>query len=104
MHEDALFEAQGPDSVPIYGVFEGREGVERFLSILSKLFDTEAFEVKKWAEADDCVFAHGHMQHRVEKTDRVFQCELALVCQVDKGLITSYKMFEDTAALQAAYA
>lgn len=104
VHENAVFEAQGPSSVPIYGVFKGREGVKRFLAILSELFDTEAFEFKKWAVVDNYVFAHGYMQHRVKKTGRAFQCEWALVCQVENGLITSYKMFEDTAALQAAYA
>jgi ketosteroid isomerase-like protein len=102
--EDAVFEAQGPSSVPIYGVFEGRERVEHFLTVLSELFDTEAFEFKKWAEVDNYVFSHGYMRHRVKKTGRVFQCEWALVCQVQNGLITSYKMFEDTAALQTAHA
>lgn len=104
VHENATFEAQGPNTVPIYGVFEGREGAQRFLEIISELFDTEDFQFKKWAEADDYVFAHGYMQHRVKKTDRVFQCEWALVCRVKNGFITSYKMFEDTAALQTAYA
>lgn len=102
--ENTVFEAQGPNTVPIYGVFEGREGVKNFLAIISELFDTEAFEFRKWAEADNYVFAHGYMQHRVKRTDRVFKCEWALVCQVENGLITSYKMFEDTAALQSAYA
>jgi len=104
VHENATFEAQGPSSIPIYGVFKGHDGVSRFLAILSELFDTEAFEFKKWVEMDDYVFAHGYMQHRVKKTGKVFKCEWALVCQVENGLITSYKMFEDTAALQAAYA
>lgn len=104
VHENGTFEAQGPSSVPIYGVFKGHEGVARFLTILSELFDTEAFEFRKWAEVDNYVFAYGYMQHRVKKTDLVFKSEWALVCQVENGRITSYKMFEDTAALQAAYA
>jgi len=103
VHENAVFEAQGPDSVPIYGTFEGHDGVKRFLTTLSELFDTQAFEIRQWATADAFVFAHGIMEHRVIQTGRVFQCEWALVCQVEDDLITSYKMFEDTAALQAAY-
>ncbi len=104
VHEGAVFEAQGPSSVPIYGIFKGHDGVKQFLATLSELFDTEAFEFYKWAVADNYVFAHGYMRHRVKKTDRVFKCEWVLVCAVENGLITSYKMFEDTAALQAAYA
>lgn len=102
--ENAVFEAQGPESVPIYGHFEGKEGVKRFLGILSEMFETEAFEFYKWGEADNFVFAFGYMQHRVRKTGRIFKCEWALVCQLKGDRIISYKMFEDTAALQSAYA
>lgn len=104
VHDAAVFEAQGPGEVPIYGRFEGKEGARRFLSIASGMFDTEAFEFRKWAVADDYVFAYGYMQHKVRKTGRLFKSEWALVCRVDSGLIRSYKMFEDTAALQLAYA
>lgn len=101
--ENAVFEAQGPENVPIYGCFEGKDGVRRFLSILSEMFETEAFEFYKWGQADNFVFAFGYMQHRVSKTGRTFKCEWALVCQLKDERISSYKMLLDTAALQAAY-
>jgi uncharacterized protein len=104
VHDDTVFEAQGPSSVPIYGRFEGKDGVNRFLGILAEMFETEAFEIRQWSTTDEYVFAYGYMQHRVRKTGHVFKCEWALVCQLKDGRITSYKMFEDTAALQAAYA
>jgi len=103
VHENAVFEAQGPDSVPIYGVFEGHEGVKTFVATLGELFDTEAFEFYNWAEAGDIIFTHGRMRHRVRKTDRLFDCEWALVCRIADDRIISYKIFEDTAALVAAY-
>ncbi len=103
VHENAVFEAQGPETVPIYGRFEGRDGVQRFLSILSEIFETEAFEFYKWGETDNFVFAFGYMQHHVRKTGKTFKCEWALVCQIKDNHISSYKMFEDTAALQSAY-
>lgn len=103
VQENVVFEAQGPDTVPIYGTFHGHDGVKRFLATLSEMFDTEAFEFRKWAVADNFVFAYGYMQHRVKKTGRVFKSEWALVCQLVDGRISSYKMFEDTAALAAAY-
>jgi ketosteroid isomerase-like protein len=104
VNDDAVFEAQGPNNVPIYGRFEGPERVKRFLTIASEMFETEAFEFRKWATADNFVFAYGYMQHRVRKTGRLFKSEWALVCQVKNGRISSYKMFEDTAALRDAYA
>ena len=103
VHDEAVFEAQGPQTVPIYGVFYGPSGARTFLSILAELFETEAFEFYHWAENDDIVFAHGRMRHRVRRSDRIFECEWALVCRIADGRIIGYKMFEDTAALAAAY-
>lgn len=103
VHPDAIFEAQGPSNIPIYGNFQGVDGARKFLTIASELFDTEDFQFRKWATSDDFVFGYGYMQHRVRKTGRLFKSEWALVCQIEAGLICSYKMFEDTAALGAAY-
>lgn len=103
VNDDVVFEAQGPKSVPIYGRFEGKKGVEKFVNTLSDLFNTEAFEIRKWAFSEDFVFAYGYMQHRVSKTNKLFKSEWSLVCQIENERISSYKMFEDTAALEAAY-
>jgi uncharacterized protein len=75
--QHAVFEAQGPASVPIYGRFVGHQGVKRFSATLGELFDTEAFEVRKAVEAEGFAFAFGYMQHRVRKTGKVFESEWA---------------------------
>ncbi|MEM7009705.1 MAG: nuclear transport factor 2 family protein [Thermodesulfobacteriota bacterium] len=103
VHEDAVFSAPGPDTVPNYRTFHGKKGAREFIAILGELFDTEAFEVYEFIEKDDYVFAIGLMKHRVKKTGRLFECEWVLVCKVKDGQIISYKMFEDTAALENAY-
>ena len=103
VHEDAVFLAPGPDTVPIYGNFYGKDGVRDFIRILGELFDTEAYEIYDIVEKDDYIFTIGLMKHRVKKTDRMFECEWSLVCKVKDGQIISYKMFEDTAALEKAY-
>jgi ketosteroid isomerase-like protein len=100
---DAVFEAQGPSSVPIYGRFEGCDGVRRFLATLREMFDTERFDVRASTQDDDVAFAYGYMQHRVRRTGRVFRSDWALYCEVRDGHIRTYKMFEDTAALAATY-
>jgi NADPH:quinone reductase len=100
---DATFEAQGPPSVPIYGRFEGYDGVRRFIATLRESFDTERFDVRQSTQSDGLAFAYGYMQHRVRTTGRVFRSEWALYCEVREGRIRTYKMFEDTAALAAAY-
>jgi uncharacterized protein len=100
---DATFEAQGPSTVPIYGRVEGCDGVRRFIATLRDMFDTERFDVRRSAESDDVGFAYGYMQHRVRRTGQVFRSEWTLYCELRDGRIRTYKMFEDTAALAAAY-
>jgi ketosteroid isomerase-like protein len=100
---DATFEAQGPPTIPIYGRFEGHDGVRDFVATLREMFDTERFDVRQSTQSDGLAFAYGYMQHRVRKTRRVFRSEWALYCEVHEGRIHTYKMFEDTAALAAAY-
>ncbi|MEQ5840640.1 nuclear transport factor 2 family protein [Paraburkholderia acidicola] len=99
-----VFEPQGPAHLPIYGRFVGKAGVERLLGTLAEQFETETFEIRKWAEADDYVFAYGFMQHRVRKTGRTFKSEFTVVAQTEGGLIRHYRIFEDTAAAEAAFA
>lgn len=103
VHEDGVFSAPGPDTVPIYNTFYGKDGAREFIGILGELFDTEAFEIYDMVESGEYVFAIGLMKHRVKKTGRLFECEWSLVCKVKDGKIISYKMFEDTAALEKAY-
>jgi len=103
VHEDTVFSAPGPGTVPIYGNFYGKDGVRDFVRILGELFDTEAYEIYDIVEKDNYVFAIGLMKHRVKKTGRLFECEWSLVCKVKDNQIISYKMFEDTAALEKAY-
>ena len=100
---DTIFEAQGPLFIPIYGRYQGHEGVRKFVSILQNEFNTEKFEIRKSIENSEIVFAFGYMQHRVIKTDQVFCSEFAVYCQIRNNQISAYKMFEDTAALVSAY-
>ncbi|WP_041493426.1 nuclear transport factor 2 family protein [Burkholderia lata] len=99
-----VFEPQGPESLPIYGRFVGKAGVERLLGTLVEQFETEQFEIRKWAEADDTVFAYGYMQHRVRKTGRTFKSEFAVVARIEGNVIRHYRIFEDTAAAVEAFA
>jgi ketosteroid isomerase-like protein len=101
--EATVFEPQGPTGLPIYGRFIGKTGVERLLKTLSDNFETQVFEIRKWAEADDFVFAYGFMQHRVLKTGHTFESEFAIVAQIENNVIRHYRIFEDTAAAVSAF-
>lgn len=67
------------------------------------MFETEAFEVHAVVSHGGIVMAHGYLRHRVKTTQNQFACEWALICEVKDHQISSYKVFEDTAALAAAH-
>lgn len=102
--EATVFEPQGPAHLPIYGRFVGKAGVERLMTALSTLFETERFEIRQWADAGDHVFAYGYMQHRVRETGKTFASEFAAVARIEGGMIRHYRIFEDTAAAEKAFA
>ncbi len=101
--DDVTFEVQGPASVPIYGKFHGHDGARKFFATLRELLDTEAFAVHSTLANDQIAFGYGTMQHRVKQTGRLFLSEWALYCVLFDGKISHYRIFEDTAALAAAY-
>lgn len=100
--DDVLFEPQGPAHLPIYGRFEGKAGVERLFKTLAREFETETFEIRTWAQAGDVLFAHGFMRHRVRRTGLVVESGFALVVTIAGGFIRHWRIFEDTAAFEAA--
>ena len=104
LNEDIVFEAQGPAEVPIYGTYRGKkDGFPKFFETLRKTFKFKEFEIRQWGFSETHVFAHGYMSHVVRGTGKEFKSEWALVREVRDGRISSYTMFEDTAALKAAH-
>lgn len=102
--EDAVIFIQGPDSVPIYNKFEGKEGVRNFIETLGNLIEqSEAFEVRKWMASDNIVFAYGYLRHKIRRTQKIFSSDWALICELENNKIKIYRMLEDTAALVEAY-
>jgi ketosteroid isomerase-like protein len=99
---DAVFAPEGPADLPIYGHFAGREGAARLFRTLGDLFDTESFEIFTWAETGDTVFAHGAMRHRVRQSGATVESGFALVVTLAAGKIAHWRIFENTAAFQAA--
>lgn len=103
--EDAILIAvseSGIEGSRVYGRYEGRVGVESFLKNLSDTFDTQSFVVNQLAGQEALAFAQGHFVHRVRATDKLFSSDWALLCEVENGLITVYRFFEDSASFVQA--
>jgi ketosteroid isomerase-like protein len=102
-HEDIEIVATGPDSVPWYGTYHGRDGLQQFLDQLGGNTQTEAFSVDWLVSEQETVFAAGHLKHRITSTGNVFESDWALRCAVREEAIIEYQFFEDTAAAAAAF-
>ena len=62
-----------------------------------------AMDIRATRGNDQIVFGYGTMQHHVKRTGRRYQSEWALYCILSDGKISHYRIFEDKAALVAAY-
>jgi len=102
-HEDITVVATGPNSVPWYDTYHGRDGLRQFLDRLDSATQTEAFAVDCLVSEGETVFAAGHLEHRITATGNVFESDWALRCAVQEGALVEYQFFEDTAAAAAAF-
>ena len=90
------------ETLPLYGVFVGHDGLEAFVGGLRAHFDTRMFKVDAVIEAGELGFAAGRFEHRIRATDRLFRSHWSVMCAFRDGRITLYRFFEDTAALEEA--
>lgn len=103
LHPDIVLKAEGPGTVPWYGTYRGLDGARTFLERLGTNVRTQAFTVATLIEQGDTSVAAGHLRHLVPLTDRLFESDWALVCEIRDGRIASYQFFEDTAAAALAF-
>lgn len=104
--EDASFVAVRTDNdprMPIYGTYEGLDGMKLFLQRLNDVFDTKSFVIEDALETATIGFASGYFRHEVRETGKLFESSWALRAKLENGKIVHYLFFEDTARLEAAF-
>jgi ketosteroid isomerase-like protein len=93
----------GPE-VPYAGAYKGREGVSQFFARIG-----QSVEVTTWAPrhvlaaGNDEVVATGSWAGVARPTGKSFASDWGMVFGVRDGRITSFRVFEDTARLAAAF-
>ncbi len=80
----------------LYGTYEGREGLQAFLSGMGSEFNTQAFDVANVMGEGNVAFANGSFTHEIKKTGKLFSSDWALMCVVENGKIKEYHFFEDS--------
>jgi uncharacterized protein len=103
--EDVVFiavRAERYSELPLYGTTVGYAGLEVFVSNLRAAFDTQSFLVDHVIESETKGAAFGRFEHRIRATGRLFRSHWAVFCEFADGKITTYRFYEDTAALEEA--
>ena len=89
-------------AVPVYGEYRGKDGVRQFFQNLGAAVEFGEFRLDGTAAGADVVMMHGYLRHTVRATGKAFASDWALVMQFADGLLTHYRFYEDSAALQQA--
>ncbi len=101
--DDVLWHVQGAPNVPTVGLWQGKEQVKQWLLNFPQQFKPLAFELDRYFESGDEVIVTGRFKHLALSTNREVGSELAIHFQVRDGLISSYKILEDSYALFVAF-
>jgi ketosteroid isomerase-like protein len=101
--EDVKWFAIGPpDLIPTAGTRYGRHQVERYFATLEDAEEVRSLEPQEFIAEGDKVVAIGNLQRHVTSTGSVINSPWIHVFTLQKGKITEFRSFYDTAAAIAA--
>ena len=90
--------------VPTSGVFEGKDGLERFFSILGEVIsEVHVFEADEFIASGDCVAVIGHERMRVKTTNNLVDAKWVQIGRFRDGLMTHFEEYSDTAAWDSGF-
>ncbi|HEY5834838.1 nuclear transport factor 2 family protein [Streptomyces sp.] len=89
--------------IPWMGQRTTHEEVRDFFRQASENMTPEKFDVHRIVVDGDCAVVLGHFQYQVNATATSFASDFALELQVTDGLITRYRMHEDSYAISLAF-
>jgi uncharacterized protein len=86
----------------LYGTYNGKDGVQAFISNLGANFNTKTFTIDNIVGEGDIAFANGKFTHELKATGKIFSSDWALMCKVKNGKILEYHFYEDSASFVEA--
>lgn len=90
--------------VPWIGRKVGKSGATEFYAQIRTEIVSERFELKDILSQGNRVVAIGELASRVRKTGKLIESEFVFDFVVESGLITRFRMFEDSFAVAQAAA
>ncbi|MDP1748354.1 MAG: nuclear transport factor 2 family protein [Reyranella sp.] len=89
--------------IPYAGAYKGPQGVGQFFTRIGEALDVTSWEPRRVIEAGEDVLATGAWSAKAKPTGRSFAAEWAMVFGFRDGRISSFKVYEDTAVVAAAF-
>ena len=97
---DVVWESVGDRAqFPIFGHWDGKEGVKAFFAKLVETHDFTEFSPKEFYSSGDHVFVCGHYGMTIKKTGRHVEMDWVHVFVLRDGLCGSFREHTDTATL-----
>ena len=93
-----------PDPIKFGGRFEGRQGVATYLQGIAMELEIQQFEIDEILADGERVTVLGRETSRVRRTNKCYTMSWVHVLTVRNGRILSFREYNDTAAMAAAYA
>lgn len=81
---------------------KGREGYQRLTTLLFSEYELLAYEIKRFTDAGNQVFAEGHFRLRHRETAKIADSDFLARLEMRDGKIVRGQMYENTAAIAAA--
>jgi ketosteroid isomerase-like protein len=104
LSEDVTWFVPGDRAVvPWTGEWHGREEMRQFFSIVGEVAEPRAFELHKTLADGDDVVVLGRFAYYYPGSGQVFDDEFAMHFRVRDGQIASYRIHEDSRALERAF-
>lgn len=91
-----------PHQIPTAGTRYGVEQVEQYFSLLSESGELQRLKPVEFISDDDKVVVIGEQEYEVSKTGSIIRSPWAHVFTVQRGRITEFRAFYDTAAAAEA--
>jgi ketosteroid isomerase-like protein len=92
-----------PDVIPGAGTYRGKEAVGGFFAALAEEADFQTFEPREFIAQGDQVVALIYSESTAKRTGRKVTDHAAHLWSFKDGKLARFEVFQDTAALVAAY-
>jgi len=101
---DFVWDNPLPEGIPFGGRFEGHAGAAAYLELIFKTIEMEEFTINEIVASKDRVVILGREVSCVRTTGRRYQMDWVHVLHIRDGQIAYLREYNDTAAMQPAFA